>query len=180
MTTIAPESTTETVDQSVLATYRNHADAEAAVRSLAAGGIPIEIVSIIGRNFETHEDIQGFYRPADAAREGAQSGAWFGGIFGLMSGALGLFVIPTVGALLVLGPLAGLIAGVIGGAGVGALINGLVTLGIPKDQALKYQQSLQAGEFLVVAHGDPNVVARAHEILSNTGQTQVHTHGPAA
>jgi hypothetical protein len=164
-------------DQAVVAVYRNHTDAEAAVRRLAAGGLPVEKISIIGRHFETHEDIQGFYQPADAALDGASQGAWFGGLFGLLMGAMGFFVLPAVGALMVLGPLSGMIAGAIGGAGVGALINGLVASGVPRDQALKYQERLQAGEFLVVVHGSASEAARAHEILEGTTQTYLHMHG---
>jgi hypothetical protein len=51
----------------------------------------------------------------------------------------GLFVLPIAGTLIVLGALAGLIAGAISEAGIGALVNGLMALGIPKDRALKYQ-----------------------------------------
>lgn len=80
-------------------------------------------ISIIGRNFETHEDTQGFYRPADAALDGAGQGAWFGGLFGLMLGAMGFFVMPVVGAVLIMGSLADMIAGAIGGAGAGASSN---------------------------------------------------------
>ena len=164
-------------DQAVVASYRSHADAETAVRRLAEGGLPITQISIIGRNFETHQDIQGFYRPADAALNGAGQGAWFGGLFGLMMGAMGFFVMPAVGALMVMGPLSGMIAGAIGGAGVGALINGLVASGVPRDQALKYQERLQAGEFLVVVHGDAGETMRAHEILEGTAQTHLQAHG---
>ncbi len=163
-------------DQAVVASYRSHSDAEAAVRRLAAGGLPVDTISIIGRNFETHEDVQGFYRPADAALDGASQGAWFGGIFGLMMGAMGFFIMPAVGALMVMGPLSGMIAGAIGGAGVGALINGLVAVGVPRDQALKYQERLQAGEFLVVVHGSADETARAHEILEGTTQTHLQAH----
>ena len=151
-------------DQAVIASYRSHPDAEAAVRRLSEGGLPITHISIIGRHFETHEDIQGFYRPADAALAGAGSGAWVGGFFGLLAGAMGFFVFPVVGALMVLGPLSGLIAGAIGGAGIGALINGLIATGVPRDQALKYKDRLQAGEFLVVVHGGAGETMRAHEI----------------
>jgi len=166
-------------DQAVVATYRSHFDAETAVRLLSDGGLPINQISIIGRNFETHEDIQGFYRPADAALDGAGQGAWFGGLFGLMLGAMGFFVMPMVGAVMVMGPLSGLIAGAIGGAGVGALINGLVASGIPRDQALVYQDRLQAGEFLVVVHGDAVTAERAHAILDGTAQTHLQTHALA-
>jgi len=167
-------------DQAVVAIYRSHADAETAVRRLAEGGLPITQISIIGRNFETHQDIQGFYRPADAALDGAGQGAWFGGLFGLMMGAMGFFVMPAVGALMVMGPLSGMIAGAIGGAGVGALINGLIASGVPREQALKYQERLQAGEFLVVVHGSADAAARAHEILDGTAQTHLQTHSMAA
>ena len=163
-------------DQAVIASYQNHTDAEMAVRHLADSGLPINQISIVGRNFESHEDVQGFYRPADAALDGAGQGAWFGGLFGLMLGAMGFFVMPAVGAFMVMGPLSGMIAGAIGGAGVGALINGLVASGVPREQALKYQERLQAGEFLVVVHGSAEMTARAHEVLDGTGQTHLETH----
>ena len=163
-------------DQAVVASYESHRDAETAVRRLSNGGLPITKISIIGRNFETHEDIQGFYRPADAALDGAGEGAWVGGLFGLMLGAMGFFVFPVVGGLMIIGPLAGLVAGAIGGAGVGALINGLVASGIPRNQALKYQERLEAGEFLVVLHGTAEETTRAHEILHATSTTSLTTH----
>ena len=47
------------VKQAVVASYKNHGDAEEAVRTLAAAGIAIKSISIIGSNHETHEDIQG-------------------------------------------------------------------------------------------------------------------------
>lgn len=164
-------------DQAVVATYLTHDAAETAVRRLSEGGVPVNLVSIIGRHFETHEDVQGFYRPEDAALAGAGQGAWFGGFFGLMAGALSFFIFPMVGALMVLGPLSGMIAGAIGGAGVGALINGLIAAGVPQDQALKYQERLQAGEFLVVVHGTPLDTAQAYTILEGTAQTHLQTHG---
>lgn len=163
-------------NQAVVAIYRNHSDAESATRKLAARGISIATISIIGRNFETHEDVVGFYRPADAALSGAGQGAWLGGIFGLMAGAMGFFVFPMLGALTVLGPLSGMIAGAVGGAGVGALVNGLVVSGIPRDQALKYQERLEAGEFLVVVHGGAGDAMRAQAILEDTGQIRLKTH----
>ncbi len=173
-----PQSGTQPgFDQPVIATYLTHDAAEAAVRCLADGGLPISHVSIIGRHFQTREDIEGFYQPADAVLAGAGQGAWFGSFFGLMAGAFGFFVVPVVGALMVLGPLAGLLAGAIGGAGIGALVNGLIAAGIPRDQALKYQDRLQAGEFLVVVHGSADEARRAHQILEGTAHTHLQTHG---
>jgi hypothetical protein len=177
---IDPNGMSTTSNEAVVATYRTHDAAEEAVHRLSDGGLPVRQISIVGRNFETREDVQGFYRPEDAALDGASQGAWFGGFFGLMLGAMGFFVMPAVGALMVMGPLSGLIAGAIGGAGVGALINGLVAAGIPRDQAVKYQDQLQAGEFLVVVHGTAGETARAHEILDGTTNTHLQAYGTTA
>jgi uncharacterized membrane protein len=167
----------ENMNQSVVASYGNHDDAEEAVRRLQQGGVVMNHISIIGRDWQMREDVQGFYRPDDAVREGAKQGAWFGGFFGLFMG-MGMFVFPVAGALIVLGPLAGLIAGAISGAGIGALTSGMMTLGIPQDQAVKYQDRLQAGEFLVVVHDatlDENILA--HQILQATSNTSIASHG---
>ena len=163
------------VNDSVIAVYRSHREAEEAVRKLERGGIPIQKISIIGRDFQLREDVQGYYRPSDAAKEGAGFGAWFGGLFGMLMG-FGLFVLPVAGTLVVLGPLAGLIAGAIGGAGLGALINTLVSMGMTREQALKYQSRLQAGEFLVSVIGTPDEVERARNMLQGTGEVDLQTY----
>jgi hypothetical protein len=162
----------EQATSSVVAVYRNHSDAEEAVRALEKSGIPMRKISIIGRDFQLREDVQGYYRPSDAVKEGAGFGAWFGGLFGLLMG-FGLFLIPGAGPLIVLGPLAGLIAGASSGAGVGALVSGLMALGMDEEKALKLQARLQAGEFLVTVTGTSEEIARARQILQQTRQTEI-------
>src|SRR6266403_210908 len=147
-TTKSQTQTGRPLSESVIAVYKSHREAEDAVRKLERAGIPIQRVSIIGRDFQLREDVQGYYRPSDAAKEGAGFGAWFGGLFGMLLG-FGFFVLPVAGTLIVLGPLAGLIAGAISGAGIGALVSALMSLGMSKEQALKYEARLKAGEFLV-------------------------------
>ena len=93
----------EKANNSVVAIYHHHTEAEEAVHRLERAGIPIQKVSIIGRNFQIREDVQGYYRPSDAGLEGAGFGAWMGGLFGLLMG-FGLFVFPVAGTLIVLGP----------------------------------------------------------------------------
>ena len=92
-------STAAPIRESAIAIYKTHADAEKAVHRLNRAGIPMEKISIIGRNFQVREDIQGYYRPSDAAKEGAAFGAWFGGLFGLLFG-FGLFILPVAGPLI--------------------------------------------------------------------------------
>jgi len=165
------------LDRSVIATYRNHATAEAAVHNLISDGVPLSDISIIGRNFETFEDVQGFYRTSDAAIQGAGAGACFGGIFGMMWGAMALLVVPVLGPFVVLGPLAGLIAGAIGGAGIGAVANSLVASGATKEQAIQYQERLKAGEFLILVRGSESDVAKAHQTLDGSEHAMLQKHG---
>jgi hypothetical protein len=161
--------------ESIVAVYKRHEDAEDAVRKLERAGIPMKNISIIGRDFQLREDVQGYYRPSDAAKEGAGLGAWVGGLFGLLAG-FGFFVFPPAGALVVLGPLAGMIAGAIGGAGIGALVNTLMALGMSREQALKYQARLQAGEFLLTVLGSPQEVERARSVIESTGHVELQSY----
>ena len=169
------QTMSEILKQSVVASYGSHDGAEEAVRQLQRSDVPMDHISIIGRDWQVREDVQGFYHPGDAIEAGAKQGAWCGGFFGLFLG-MGMFIVPVAGAVLVLGPLAGLIAGAISGAGLGALVSGLMTLGIPKDQALKYQERLEAGEFLVVVNGSAAETTRAHAVLQITSHTGVSAH----
>jgi uncharacterized membrane protein len=177
--TVRRTPTAAPIRESVIAIYKSHTEAEEAVHKLKRGGIPLEKISIIGRNFQVREDIQGYYQPSDAAREGAGFGAWFGGLFGLLFG-FGLFVFPLVGPLIVLGPLAGLIAGAATGAGIGALVSALMAMGVSKEEALKYKSRLEAGEFLVTVIGEPREIETARAILEQTEHAGVETHRKAA
>jgi len=173
--------------QSAATAYSSHAEAEAAVRCLVKHGMPAETISMIGHHFEAQGDIQGFYHPAPQNRsephllDGLEVGAWVGGIFGLQAGATGFFVMPVVGAMMVLGPLAEMIAGALSGAGagagIGALTQGLLASGIPADQTHKYQNYLQSGGFLVAVHGNAGRTKRVHELLQSVGQAHPQSGG---
>jgi hypothetical protein len=169
---------------SVIAVYPDHASAEAAVRKLIKEGFPMNNVSIVGRDFEVEEDPIGFLSSSDFVKVGAGTGAWVGGLFGLLMGAAFL-VVPGVGPMVVAGPLVGSllggIEGALAGAAVGALTGALVSLGVPKDQALKYEAQVKAGKFLVVVRGTPEEITRAQAILSTGKQEdmQVYETAPA-
>ena len=85
-----------------------------------------------------------------------------------------------MGPILVAGPLvaaivAGLESAVVVG-GLSALGAALVSAGIPKDSALKYETELQAGKFVLIAHGTPEEIERAQSILETTAHEGVTAH----
>ena len=102
------------VGTSIVAVYPDHAAAEKAVRQLHKAGFAMCDLSIIGRDFQMTEEPVGFISAGDCAKVGAETGAWFGGLFGLLVGAAFL-ILPGVGPVVVAGPLAAaLLAGLEG------------------------------------------------------------------
>ena len=110
-------------------------------------------------------------------------GAFWGAIWGLLFGA-GFFLIPGLGPVLVAGPFLGAIVGALESAvivgGLSALVAGLVSLGIPKHSALKYEAYVKADKYLLVVNGTPEEVERARKILAETSPVTLDTHAKAA
>ena len=166
-------------DQSVVGVYRTMDDAEAAVRKLGSSGFPINKVSIIAKDLGSEKTVHGFVTSCDVAKSAASTGAWLGGIFGLLVGAAFLWV-PGFGPLLVAGPLAaslvGGVEGAVGGAAVAGVLAWLSALGISKQHILKYEESVKAGKFLVVAHGTADDVKKAKDIMQGTKHEVLDAH----
>ena len=171
-------STSAKLRATVIAVYWDHASAEDAVRRLQSAGIPMQNVSIVGKDFQATDKPLGFVTAGSTAKEGAQAGAWTGGLFGLLFGAAFL-VLPGVGPLIVAGPLAaallGGIEGVVAGAAVGGLTGALVGLGLSEDKAIHYESEITAGKFLLTLLADDHQVERAKSLLAggSTGTTEV-------
>jgi hypothetical protein len=157
------------VGTNIVAVCANHPAAERAIRQLHKAGFAMCDLSIIGRDFQMTEEPVGFISAGDCAKAGAETGAWFGGLFGLLVGAAFL-ILPGVGPVVVAGPLAAaLLAGLEGavaGTALGTLAGALVGWGIPKDRALKYETQIKGGKFLVVVRGVPEVITRARSLLA--------------
>jgi hypothetical protein len=171
-------------ESSVVAVFADMDQAEDAVQKLAAGGFPVGQVSIIAQNLGTEKKVHGFVTSCDVAKASARTGAWVGGIFGLLVGAAFLWL-PGVGPLVVAGSLSsallGGLEGAVGGAALTGVLGWLSALGISKQHILKYEESVKAGKYLLVAHGSLDEVGKAHQILDGlkTAQLDVHKQ-PAA
>ena len=110
-------------------------------------------------------------------------GAFWGGIWGLLVGA-GFFLIPGIGPVLVGGPFLAALVGALESAavvgGLSAVSAGLVSLGIPKDSALKYEAEIKADKFVMVVHGTAEELERARAILAQTSPDSAEKHELAA
>jgi uncharacterized membrane protein len=163
---------------SVIAVYGTHEQAETAVKALQHQGFDMTKLSIVGRDYHTEEHVVGYYNTGDRMKAWGKSGAFWGGLWGLMFGAF--FFIPGLGPILVAGPLVAWIIGALEGAvvvgGLSALGAALVSLGIPKNSVLNYESEIQAGKFVLLAHGTREEIARAKALLELTNHLGVTEH----
>jgi uncharacterized membrane protein len=168
-----------TKNNSVVAIYNSHTEAETAVKELQHSGFDMQKLSIVGRDYHTDEHVVGYYNTGDRMKYWGKIGAFWGGLWGLLFGSA-FFFIPGIGPLLVAGPLVGWIVGALESAilvgGLSALGAGLVGMGIPKDSILKYETALRTDKFLLIAHGTKDEVTHAKEILIRTGPENLEHH----
>ena len=166
-------------EQSVVGVFTTFAEAEAAIRRLDQADFPINQVSIIGQDLKCEKDIQGYVTAGDVAKTGAVTGAWVGGLFGLLIGAAFVWV-PGFGPLIVAGPFAAAMLGGVEGAATGAagagLLGALIGWGVSHKHILKYEDHLRGGRYLVVVHGDHEDVKSAHEVLAHTDPESLDMH----
>jgi hypothetical protein len=164
---------------SVVAIFGQHSGAENAVKDLQKGGFDIKKLSIVGRDYHTEDNVVGFYHTGDRMKYWGKMGAFWGGLWGLLVGAAFLFI-PGVGPVIAAGSVVTWIIGALEGAvvvgGLSALGAGLYSLGIPKDSVVKYESSVKAGKFMLVAHGTSDEVQKARDILQGSEAEEINIH----
>jgi hypothetical protein len=163
----------------VVAVYGTHGQAEAAVKALQRQGFDMTKLSIVGKDYSTAENVVGYYNAGDRMMAWGKLGAFWGGLWGVLFGAA-FFIIPGVGPLVVAGPLVAWIVGALEGAvvvgGLSALGAALVSAGIPKDSALKYETALGAGKFVLIVRGAAEDAGRAKSLLELTQHEGLTAH----
>src|ERR1700733_7366856 len=156
------------IENSVVAIYHTHTDADRAVKELQRGGVDMHKLSIVGKGYHTDEQVGGYYNTGDRMKYWGRVGAFWGGFWALLFGSA-LFVIPGLGPILVAGPLvAWIVAGLEGAVEVGALGvlgAGLYSIGIPSYSIVKYETELKTDRFLLIVHGTVAEVAKATDII---------------
>jgi hypothetical protein len=164
---------------SVVAVFKDHQNAETAIKQLADSGFAMKQLSVIGKGYQTEEKVMGFYTNGDRVKFWGTRGAFWGGLWGWFFGGLFLTV-PVVGHVVVLGYLATMAISAVETAvlvgGLSALGAALYGIGIPKESVLQYETALKADNFLVMAHGTPEEMTRAKAILGTTGAVSVDVH----
>ena len=138
--------------------YDDYETAKQVVRDLESAGLPSENISIVAkdrsrrieRDGRVDRDADGRDDRAEGAEIGAGIGAVLGGTAGLLTG-LGMLAIPGIGPVVAAGWLVATGAGVLAGGAAGGIIGALTQLGVSREHAHVYAESIRRGATLVTA-----------------------------
>ena len=149
--------------------YDTHAAAEEAIRLLGQSGFDMKKLSLLGKGYHSEEKPMGFYTAGDRIKAWGGTGAFWGGIWGLLL-APAVFVLPGLGVVGMAGPIVATLVGALEGAvvvgGLSALGAALSQIGVPKDQVIKYEAALKVDKYLLVVHGSADDQQRARDVLA--------------
>ena len=149
--------------------FDSHAAAEDAIRTLGQSGFDMKKLSLVGKGCHSEEKPMGFYTAGDRIKAWGGTGAFWGGIWGLLL-APAVFVLPGLGVVGMAGPLVTTLVGALEGAVVvgslSALGAALTQIGVPQDQVIKYEAALKVDKYLLVVHGSADDQQRARAVLA--------------
>lgn len=146
--------------KTVIGLFSHKDDANDAIKQLRDSGFASEDISIVVKDTSIKEEMEQTKgeQVVEGAAGGAATGGVIGGILGLIAGVTAI-TLPGLGALLIAGPLAaalGLtgaaattVSGAITGAVAGGLVGGLVSLGLPQEQAERFEERIGRGDILL-------------------------------
>jgi hypothetical protein len=159
-------------DNAVVSVFSSHDAADEAVKELSQNGFEMTRLSIVGKGYHSEEHAVGFYTAGDRIKSWGATGAFWGGIWGLLL-TPALFLVPGLGVVGLAGPIVTAVVsaleGAVLGGGVTAIGAALAELGVPKNDAVKYETAVKANGFLLIVHGTTEEVEQARAILSKLG-----------
>lgn len=150
-------------EKNLVGVYDTENEAIQAVEDLKRQGYAPEDISVIGKN---KDEVNGINDATGTKTEeglaaGAATGGVLGGLVGLLAG-VGALAIPGVGPILAAGPIAATLTGAAVGAGAGGLAGALIGMGIPEEEADRYEGYVKEGKILVVVKRRENLVGDGH------------------
>ncbi|PJN90958.1 general stress protein [Bacillus sp. mrc49] len=163
------------MDKRIIGVYETGEEAIKAVEALQADGYNRDDISVVAKDKEELRTVN--EKTGTKAEEGLAAGAATGGILGGAAGLLagvGALAIPGIGPVLAAGPLAATLAGAAVGAGTGGLAGTLIGMGLPEDEANRYEADVKSGKLLVLVDADSRKLNSSYSGITETDETLTH------
>lgn len=152
----------------VVAIYKSHGEALGAIKTLGDANFPLKQVSLVGK-VEIIDNQMSIKSLDPIKNTPVVVGSIAGPVIGLLTG-LGIFAIPGFGFLYGAGAIIGIVAGFDLGIVTGGLVTLLATYGIKSESVIKYEESINEGNFLVIIQGNLREIKQAEHILHTEGK----------
>ena len=171
---MSTKSTMETSRRLLLAFFAEDKQAETALHRVLDEGFPMDRISVLGKADASGEDPLGLYYPSlgERIKGWGGIGALWGGLWGLVAGAAGMFLIPGTGAIAAAGPVVEALAGA--GIGAGALASAAAMsqlgatihrMGVPPEAIEEIQALVHQGHPLLMLILDQSELERWETLL---------------
>lgn len=162
----------------LLACFPSDAQAKRVLKMALEHNMAPDRISLLGRTGSSGDDPLGVYYSSLGERMlgWGRMGAVWGGLWGLVSGALGMFLIPGLGPVMAAGPVVEALIGALGGAGIGGgalagaaalsqLAIAVHRMGVPSQTIEQVHGLLEAGHYLFMLIVDADELGRWRERL---------------
>lgn len=170
----------------IVAVLRDQKRAQQLVEELNEQDFPMDSLSVLGRAGSSGDDLLGisYNSVGDKMKSWGSMGAFWGGLWGLLSGAAGMFLVPGLGPIVAAGPIVEAIAGAIGGAAVaGGTMAGAAALsevavaihqlGVPEEELHHLHEAIVQGHYVVILRCATDEAAYCHSLLARHGDEDV-------
>jgi uncharacterized membrane protein len=167
-----------TENKKIVGVFRTEQQAVEAIESLKRQGYRSDEISVVTKNKDDMASVEretGSKAPEGVAT-GAAAGGMLGGAAGLLAG-LGLLAVPGIGPILAAGPIATTLTGLAVGAGAGGLVGGLIGLGIPEDEANRYNDYVNEGNILVLVDNYADRNKSVYDTFRSNNSLNANTYG---
>ena len=158
----------------VVGVFEDRALAQRAIDELRFAGFTDDQIGYAVRNETVEEG-----NPATGGevehdtRENTTKGVVAGGIVGGALGAAAALLIPGIGPVLAGGILLGILGGAAVGGAAGGIIDALMSMGIPEEEAQRYQRHFDVGRIIVTVRTDGHQ-KEALDILRRNGALEAN------
>jgi hypothetical protein len=163
-------------DFSVVVIIESHGEVEEVFKTLQRSGIELKKCSIVGKENLSGEFVTGYYHAGNRIAYWGKKGAFWGEMWRALNGSA-FFMIPTIGPVLVGGPLVSSIIGALEGAmtvsGLSALGAGFYALGIPQRSVVAYEMAVKEDRYVAMVHGNAAETAAAKTILESITNQEI-------
>lgn len=165
-------------EKKLVGVFQSEQEAVRAIEGLKRQGYSPEDISVIARDKDDVSAVteQTGTSVQEGVKAGAATGGVLGGLAGLLAG-LGALTIPGVGPILAAGPIAAALTGAAVGAGAGGLVGGLVGLGIPEEDAERYNDYVKQGSILVLVNSRGDIDHEVYDAFRSNNSLNSDTYG---